>query len=225
MLNHLKKTRTRLFLLIASVVLASSLIFAVAARSFIVVPLSETFAETHLSLVSGNLEGEIRAYFDAVERQLRIAKEGAVRGFFDSEDVRGFNRFFLPALSVIPSVSAAIYAREDSRELILFKDEAGWRDRITDGEALKGKARWFHWNRAGELLKEETLPSTYDARTRPWFAGALGLADETRIFWTEPYCFLHEGESRVSPPRSGSRTRREGRRSSAWTSLSGTSPL
>jgi len=35
----------------------------------------------------------------------------------------------------------------------------------------------------------------FDARTRPWFQGAMALASDDDIFWTDPYEHFHRKEA------------------------------
>jgi len=191
---RLSRIRTRLFLQTAALVFASTILFAAAVNIFVLGPLSGRLAEVELGLVTKNLSSEIRSRFEAVERQLEIARKSAEKGYLPDGDLEDFARFFFPVLDSLPSVSAAMLAGEDSRELILFKDDAGWRARFTDAETFKGRARWRHWDSSGRFMREEILPSLYDSRTRPWHRGALELEGEGKTYWTKPYVFYTKQE-------------------------------
>jgi hypothetical protein len=56
----------------------------------------------------------------------------------------------------------------------------------------QGNAVWQHWSGPGMQIDERRGQENYDPRSRPWFKGALEIADASAVFWTHPYLFFTE---------------------------------
>ena len=193
-----RKIRSDLFLHIAMAVLLASILLSLAVYQFVIIPFSDRLAETELRLTSDNIKHTVHDFFYTTEQQLALARDYATQGSFRLDDAVTFNQFFAPILSRNKQISSIILAREDSQEMILFKDPSGWSNRFTNPVQKPGQAHWFYWSATNTLLKEDQTASDYDCRTRSWFVGALSPQQETSVFWTNPYIFFTKQEPGVT---------------------------
>ena len=191
------KIQSGLFWRIMMTVCAVIMLFVLAIHQFILTPAAEHIADNELRQVTGELREDVRDFFGNAERQLRVAKEYAAGNMWLEGDAVGFTKLFSPILEHQQSLSAVIIAREDSRELILFHDDTGWRSRLSFPTRNPGTAKWLFWDMKGNLLSDQMLPSEYDCRTRPWFIGAI-TSGENQIFWTAPYMFYTKNHPGVT---------------------------
>jgi len=190
---RVRNIRSDLFLQIAITILVAIVLFSFAVYRFMIVPSSNQLAERELRLASENIKGTVQTFFSATEQQLTLMRDYASKGYLTLDDAGKFNQFVLPIINHNQQISSIMLARIDAREIILFKDDNGWRNRITDPKQMPGQAQWTYWNFADQLLKEEQLVSDYDCRIRPWFSGALSERENT-VFWTSPYMFFTQGK-------------------------------
>ena len=191
------KIQSGLFWRIMMTVFAVIVLFVLAIHQFILTPAAEHIADNELRQVAGELREDVKDFFGNAERQLRVAKEYAAGNLWLEGDATGFIRLFSPVLEHQQSLSAVMFAREDSRELILFHDDMGWRSRLSFPTRNPGIAKWQFWGIKGDYLSDQTLPSEYDCRTRPWFIGAMA-SDEDQISWTAPYMFYTKNHPGVT---------------------------
>ena len=85
---------------------------------------------------------------------------------------------------IICGISVADTLRT-SYYLTAHKD--GWRTRWIEDVGGGRQAVLRYWDAANQKISEETEPSTYDHRSRPWFSPALSIQG---VFWTRPYIFF-----------------------------------
>ena len=196
---NMRPLRSDLFRKIALAFSLIILIFSFAVYQFIILPDADRLAETEMDLTSEDIRHTIIDFFDDSERQLYQLRDYAVQGFFSSDNAVDFYRFAMPLLKRNNAYYIFRVAREDSREIILFKEKNGWDVRLSFPEKQPGLARWNHWDLEGNPGNEVTIPSDYDCRSRPWFQGAMTVSPESStVFWTTPYLFLQNQEPGIS---------------------------
>jgi len=181
--------RTQLLWSVAGIVLLTVVAFVLATWRVIVVPAEDELAANDMRIASTRASEQIRALVRAVENISRNGRAWGANGLLSLDDPDEFNRILIPVLLSRPEITSVLFAREDGREVLLLKTDAGWSNRITS-PLVKGQQQWVLRNAEGGYLSEEWRQRDYDPRQRPWFLGAMGLADETRIHWTEPYQFF-----------------------------------
>lgn len=62
----------------------------------------------------------------------------------------------------------------------------GWLTRRIEDIGQQRQSVVRYWNAGHRKISDETQPSTYDPRSRPWFSPALAIQG---VFWTRPYIF------------------------------------
>jgi len=189
-----RNIRSDLFLQIAMAILVAIILFSFAVYRFIIIPSSDRLAEMELRLASDNIKGTVQTFFLETEQQLILVRDYAMQDYLNLDDAEKFNQFVLPIINHNQQISSIMLAREDSQEIILFKNHDNWQNRITNPVQMPGQAQWTQWSITNKRLKEEIVASDYDCRTRPWFIGALSQQKEDGVFWTPPYIFFTKGE-------------------------------
>ena len=174
------------------------LFFSLAVYHFIILPDAERMAETELTRTAEDIRHTVIDFFTDTERQLYLLRDYAAQEYFTSDSANEFYRFAMPLLKQNKSLYMFRVAREDSREIILFKEKSGWDVRLTFPAIEPGQARLTHWDAKGLYVGEKILPSDYDCRLRPWFIGAMAMPEPPAVFWTTPYILLQNQQPGIS---------------------------
>jgi PAS domain S-box-containing protein len=185
-----RSVRTQLLLGIAGVVMLTILLFAAAVWRLVLLPAEDELAARDMRYAATAASSQVRGLVDGLERIVGTARQWGASGQLYIGDHEEFNRIVLPVIRNRPEITSVLFADGDGREILLLKTERGWDNRLTDVAKSATAQRWVHWDRGGGFLGEETLAREYDPRRRPWFTGAMALASEAAVHWTEPYVFL-----------------------------------
>ena len=154
--------RKDLFQQIALVFSLAILVFAVVVYHLIILPAADRMAENELTMTADRIHNAVQSYFTEIENHLDLLTEYASQGYFVSDQPEAFQRFVAPLMKYNQSHHAFRLAREDSREVALFKNGDGWSTRYTFPTQLPGVEQWTHWDRNNLTLGRETLPGDYD---------------------------------------------------------------
>ncbi len=190
--------RKDLFQQIALVFSLAILVFSVVVYHFVILPAADRLAENELVMTADGIRNTVQNYFLEIENHLDLLSEYASQGYFISDSPEDFQRFAAPLMKHNQSYYAFRLAREDSREVALFKNGDGWRSRFTYPLNAPGVEQWTYWDRNNLLLKRESAPSNYDCRNQPGFIGALQQQGANSAYWTAPYSFLTGSEPGIS---------------------------
>ncbi len=189
-----RSVRTQLLLGIGGVVVLTVLLFAAAVWRLILLPAENDLAARDMRHAATAASSQVRALVDGVGHIVETARLWGRSGALYIGDHEEFNRLVLPLIRNRPEIDAALFASEDGQEILLLRTERGWSNRLTDVAKNPSAQRWLQWDRGGGFLDEQMRNGDYDPRQRPWFAGALALANEDGVYWTEPHVFLTTGE-------------------------------
>ena len=190
--------RNALFQQIALAFSLAILVFAVVVYHFIILPAADRLAENELVMTADGIRNPVQNYFMEIENQLNFLSEYAAQGYFVSDSPEDFQRFATPLMKHNQSYYAFRIAREDSREIALFKNGDGWSARFTYPLQEPGIEQWAYWDQNNVLVMKETLPSNYDCRNQPGFIGAFLQQGANAVYWTAPYSFLTNREPKIS---------------------------
>ncbi len=194
-----KSIRYSLLLRAFAIALLTLCVFAASAYRFLVEPTIDRLAQAQMQQTAGELEARLRRLIGTVETTLRISRGWGVAGSLQQDDIRRFNEFFVPVIAQHTEISSAIFARESGSELFLLRAADGtWTDRVSDPKRWGRQTRWTTWGTQGEIEKLEVREQDYDARSRPWFVGAMAMARDEDIYWTEPYTFFTTREPGIT---------------------------
>ena len=191
--------RKALVLRIAALLAAVLLVFSYCAVRWVVAPSVEALARAQMSEVTAELDARVQQLLKSVESTLRTSQSWGRFGLLSLDDLPRFNDFFFAVIANNAEISSVQIAGESGREIFLLHNTDGsWVNRISDPEHWSRKTYWLYWNSNRELVNVEMRELDYDARTRPWFKGAMELGDESKTAWTEPYVFFTTKEPGVT---------------------------
>ena len=191
--------RKALVLRITALLAAVLLVFSYCAVRWLVAPSVEALARAQMVQVTAELDARVQQLLKSVESTLRTSQSWGRYGLLSLDDLPRFNDFFFAVIANNTEISSVQIANENGREIFLLHNEDGsWINRISDPMHWGRKTYWLHWNSNRELMNVEMRELDYDARTRPWFKGAMALGDEAKTAWTEPYVFFTTREPGVT---------------------------
>jgi len=195
-----KSIRRYLLLRIVGIVALSFLVFGVAAWLAVVRPAQDELARSEMDGAAAQVEGDIRALIGQIERVLVTARDWGRDGLLQVDRPQDFSALLIPVLRSRAQMSQIVLADQRGRALHLSADAGGgWLLREVDPDRLGSRQHWIHLNAEGGYLREEWVErDAYDPRTRPWYQGALALADDQAIHWTDPYVFVLSKEPGIT---------------------------
>ena len=149
----------------------------------------------------GQIDLELRHFFDPVIRNLHLLRAWDESGLLDMGDAAAMNRLLIPLLRATPQLSAVLVADERGWEHSVFHFGDTWRSRQTRRDVWSNRAAWLEWMDGRPEPVASWMHSDYDPRQRPWYQGAMDAhrpaasgpteagAPPLRIHWTMPYTF------------------------------------
>ncbi|MCG2575818.1 response regulator [Dechloromonas sp. XY25] len=162
-------------------------------------PTVDRLAKTQMERAAEQLDARFGLLIKTVEVTLRSSQGWGKNGELDLSQVLRFNEFFFPIIANHGEITSVIFAHESGREiLLLMTDDGRWLNRISNPAEWGNQTYWITWNAQREIEKVELRERNYDARERPWFKGAMALADERSVFWSEPYIFFTTKEPGIT---------------------------
>ena len=174
----------------ALLMLLALALFAAGTYQFIIRPTVGGLADAEMQRVSQQLDGRVSQLLQAVETTLRSSQGWGMDGSLDHGQLLRFNEYFFPIIANHPEISSVNFAHESGREILLLHNADGtWVNRVSNPDAWGQRTYWLFWNTTHQLERVEMRLLDYDTRTRPWHRGAMALASEKSIYWTEPYIF------------------------------------
>jgi two-component system sensor histidine kinase/response regulator len=195
----------------ALLMLLALALFAAGSYQFIVRPTVHGLADAQMRLVSQQLEARVSLLLQTVETTLRSSRGWGVNGDLDHNQLLRFNEYFFPIIANHPEISSVNFADETGREILLLKNADGtWVNRLSNPDRWGQRTYWLHWSSTRKLERVEMRELDYDTRKRPWHRGAMALADDGAIHWTEPYIFFTTKEPGITAATRW--TGRDGRR-------------
>jgi len=150
----------------------------------------------------------LREYFQPIETVLFLYRDWAEDGLLASVDhdaldaarragsppdlasLAAVNRHVQPMMERLRRVTSLLFADTRGRELLVLRGAEGWSNRVVDADRWGPEALVVAPHERGAPLESRWQNVGYDPRTRPWMTGAIALADDEAVHWTEPYRFF-----------------------------------
>jgi len=174
-------------------------LFAAGSYHFIVHPTINNLAEAQMGLVSEQVAARVNILLKTVETTLRSSRGWGLNGDLNHEQLQRFNEFFFPIIANHDEISSVNFASESGREILLLHNSDGsWVNRLSNPAVWGTRTYWLYWNSNRQLVKKEERLLDYDTRRRPWFQGAMQLASDQDVHWTEPYIFFTTKEPGIT---------------------------
>lgn len=166
--------------------------------------------------VIATTDAQIMRFFEPVFSAIEIAARQAEDGEFEEFPFDRLDNYFEPLIENMPQISSIMYSHANGDEFMLLKSQGVWRSRLSRPASDGDQQVVREWQGPDDARPATTSTVDYDARTRPWFQGALQRLEDLgadaplrdRIHWTTPYRFFTTNEpgmtaSLAFPTRSG----------------------
>jgi two-component system, sensor histidine kinase and response regulator len=190
---------TSLVVRTSGLILLSLLVFAFGSYRLVVQPTVNGLAHAEMGLVSQQLDAHIQRLFESVEMTLRSSRGWGQNGDLDLRQLLRFNEFFFPIISSHTEISSVNFSNDLGQEILLLHTADGkWINRLSNPDVWGSKTYWLTWSADRVLEKSEMRKLDYDTRKRPWFQGAMALAKDDVVYWTEPYIFFTTKEPGIT---------------------------
>ncbi|MGQ0511188.1 MAG: PAS domain S-box protein [Betaproteobacteria bacterium] len=184
---------------ILGIVLFSFFVFAAAAYLMVLRPAEDELARVEMSRAADEVEGDIRALTDQIERALATARDWGRGGLLRISSANQIGSLMIPVLRSRPQVSTVLIANQRGQAALFGRGEGGgWLLRVIDYEKLGAQQHWTRLDADGGFVSEEWTKRDYDPRTRSWYTGPDAMPGEDGIHWTEPYQFFTSKEPGIS---------------------------
>ncbi len=191
----------RRFLLsrIVGIVAFSFILFCLAAWLIVLRPAQDELSRVEMGRAAGQVDGDIRALTDQIERILVTARDWGRNGQIQLREANDLASLMIPVLRSRPQISTVLVGNDRGQAVLFGRGEGdGWLLRVIDYDKLGAQQHWTRLNAEGGFVGEEWVKRDYDPRTRPWYQGPAALAGDDAIHWTEPYLFFTSKEPGIS---------------------------
>ncbi|MGH8688919.1 MAG: PAS domain S-box protein, partial [Burkholderiales bacterium] len=209
----LPSIRRYLLARIVGITVISFAAFSAAAYFVIVRPTQEQLARSEMARAAQEVEGRVGSLIAEKEQLLALLVDWSRSGVASVGSTQEVGRLLIPVLRAQSQDSVISFADQKGRALLFGREPHGsWLLRLCDVADWGGRQHWIHLNDDASFASEEWVEQYFDARTRPWFKGALALPSDGGIFWTAPYEHSHRKEAgytvatRWTQPDTGART-------------------
>jgi len=184
----------------AAVIAVCFAVFGVSLYVFIIAPTMSELASSEVRQAARGVAVRLRRDVHQIEQILLTTADWGRSGLLDAHDVTAFNRLMRPILDNDARLSTALLAADDGSELMLLEEPGDkWSNRITaPADSAGERHRWLVWHGDSAQPTLEVRPSSYDPRQRPWFIGALGMAEDLQVHWTSAYQFFTTREPGIT---------------------------
>jgi diguanylate cyclase (GGDEF)-like protein len=189
--------RRTLLLRIGGLVAVMALVVAALFAVLGLRPMTERVVESQFTAAAIRIEASLATMFGPVEEVLRVSRgrAGAQAPAIDDPEI--FNRQFRPVLETLPQVTSVVAGTSTGEGwMLLHLGDGRWRNRLTD-IGRWGQRHLLLEHRTDGSHHREWREVAYDARSRPWYQGALTAAPGT-VHWTAPYTLFTTGDPGIS---------------------------
>ena len=170
-------------------ILLSLGLFAYGGYRLVVDPAIDELALSRMSSVAQKVQSRLESTFSDVETSLLSNRTWAENSRAQPTPayLARFAETFIPILAHRSETSAIVFADDTGREILLLRTRDGQLATRVSDPARRGKTMdWRTWNTQGQVLTQEERVIDYDARSRPWFKGAMAQTSSQGIYWTDP---------------------------------------
>lgn len=177
--RHFIRDLVLIFLLLTAAVLGTVAFFASHAR--------EDISQQYIDNATMSAVRQFETMADTVTQTLELAGDWVASKKMSLADTDQLKRLLFPLLKRERLLSAILVADTMGNSYQLTAHGDGWRtNRVGENDGRRRSVTRY-WDADLKVTGEETRPSTYDPRNRPWFSPALAV---NGVFWTRPYGFF-----------------------------------
>jgi serine phosphatase RsbU (regulator of sigma subunit) len=148
--------------------------------------------------VIATTDAQVMRFFEPVFSEIEVAAKRVESGEFEDFPFERLDNYFEPMIDRMPQISSVMYAHANGDEYMLLQTRGAWQSRLSQPAANGNQQIVREWRARSDPRTAAIQEIDYDARTRPWFQGALQRLEDLgadaplrdRIHWTAPYRFF-----------------------------------
>lgn len=167
------------FLLLSATVIGSVAFFSSRAR--------EDIAQRTIDNAIASAVRQFEAMVDSITQSLELTGDWIGSGKLSFNRAKAINDLLFPLLKRERILYGISLADTLGKSYYLTAHGNGWRERRIEDIGGQRQSVLSYWDASHQKVSEETQPTTYDPRNRPWFSPALSIQG---VFWTRPYIFF-----------------------------------
>ncbi|WP_170302335.1 RNA-binding domain-containing protein [Desulfosarcina widdelii] len=168
------------FLLLSATVIGSVVFFSSRAR--------EDIAQKTIDNAIVSAVRQFEAMVDSITQSLELTGDWIDSGKLSLNRTSAINDLLFPLLKRERILYGISVADTLGKSYYLTAHGNGWRERMIEDIGGQRQSVLSYWDASHQKVSEETQPTTYDPRNRPWFSPALSIQG---VFWTQPYIFFN----------------------------------
>lgn len=177
--RHFIRDLVLVFLLLSAAVLGSVAFFSSRAR--------QDISQKYIDNATTSAARQFETMVDSMTQALKLAGDWVASGRLALPNADDLNGLLFPLLKRDPILFGISVADTTGNSYYLTPHGDGWRTRKVADIGGRRESVLRYWDADHKQIAEETKPSTYDPRNRPWFSPALAVKE---VFWTRPYTFF-----------------------------------
>jgi PAS domain S-box-containing protein len=164
--------------------------FVISSYGLVIGPAVRDISHVRIENENTRLQYRVQFLLGKVKTVLETGARYVEDDALTHNDLVRLNQVFRPLLENTPEIGAILFVHESGREFLLGRDvNGGWVNRVSDPAAWGRMAYWLQWGKGNVPEKVEAREQDFDARTRPWFKGAIAQTQAMPTYWTDPYMF------------------------------------
>ena len=146
----------------------------------------QEIAQKYIDNATSNAVRQFGGMVDSMTQPLEMAGDWAGSGKLSLNRVDALDDLLFPLLKRDRVLYGISVADTQGRSYYLTAHGDGWQTQWIEDAGSGRESVVRYWDAANQEVSEETEPTTYDPRSRPWFSPALATEE---VFWTQPYIF------------------------------------
>jgi adenylate cyclase len=154
-------------------------------------------AREYLVGAGKTMHAYLEGFFHPIESALELTQELARQGVLHPERINEFAAFCQGILRTTPQISSICTGQEDGFSHRQGVEGEGFLGRLVFADTASRPSLLLTYDATGKLLDTQVATEPFDARTRPWYAGALGVATgggSGPKYWSPPF-ILHTSQN------------------------------
>ncbi len=168
-----------MLMLLSAAVLGAVALFSSRAR--------EDIAQKYINNANASAVRQFESMVDSMTQSLEVIGDWIASGKLSMSHTNAFNDLLFPLLKRDRILYGISVADTLGKSYYVSIDGDGWRTKKTKDIGGQHQSVLCYWAADRHKISEETQPSTYDPRSRPWFSPALAREG---VFWTRPYIYF-----------------------------------
>lgn len=179
------KFAPKIFLRYFAIVLATLTLIGLGPTLYIGSKAHHHISSTYIEQSTDRAANEFRIVASSTANAVRIVRQWAQSGLLSLDDPESMNHLLFPVMREDNQHFGISIADTDGRSYYITNADGPITTSYTQSQNSQRQTLKKRWE-GDRVVHEETKPSDYDARNRPWFYPSLS---NSQVHWTNAYIF------------------------------------